>query len=462
MIRTRFAPSPTGFLHIGSVRTALYAWLFARHHQGQFVLRIEDTDRERSTQASIDAILEGLEWLGIDYDEGPFYQMQRLDRYQYFVDKLLSEGKAYRCDCSTDRLEKLRETQMQNKEKPRYDGHCRERNIALDVPHVIRFLNPREGTVGFKDLVYGDVNIENQELDDLVLVRTDGVPTYNFSVVIDDWDMNITHVIRGDDHVNNTPRQINLLKALEAPIPTYAHLPIILGHDGKRLSKRHGAVNVLNYREDGYLPHTLVNYLARLGWSHGDQEIFSLEELKKYFDLDHVHRGSATYNPEKLAWLNQHYIKEADPDELAKITFETLKDSYEYLDPAKLPGVIDLMKTRVHDLKELAEKARYFFEAPKAYDQAAVSTHYGDPQDAAHLKAITDELQALEQDAWTAENISAKLKSYIKDNGLKFPQIAQPLRIALTGDTDTPSINEVLALIGRTESIDRIGAFLSR
>ncbi|STX49936.1 glutamate tRNA synthetase catalytic subunit [Legionella hackeliae] len=318
VVRTRFAPSPLVFT-CGRVRTALFSWLYARHHQGEFVLRIEDTDQERSTQESVQAILDGMEWLGLHWDEGPIYQTKRYDRYQEIAQMLLNEGKAYRCECSKERLEALREAQLAAKEKPRYDGCCRNKNLPeSDNPYVIRFKNPHSGVVSFADEVYGDIHIDNCELDDLILVRSDGNPTYNFAVVIDDWDMNITHVIRGDDHINNTPRQINLFKALNAPIPVFAHLPMILGDDGKRLSKRHGAVSVLQFKELGFLPHALLNYLVRLGWSCGDQEIFSVEEMINLFDLKNVSRGVSSFNYEKLHWLNQHYQKSDAPKEVAK------------------------------------------------------------------------------------------------------------------------------------------------
>lgn len=458
MIRTRFAPSPTGFLHIGGVRTALYSWLYAKKMGGKFILRVEDTDRERSTQESIDAIIEGMKWLELDHDEGPFYQMERLDRYQHHLASLLEKGLAYRCDCSKERLEKLREEQMSQKLKPRYDGHCRDRDLDASVPHVIRFKTPAEGSVGFHDLVYGDITVENSELDDLVLVRTDGVPTYNFSVVIDDWDMNISHVIRGDDHINNTPRQINLLKALDAPIPEYAHLPMILGQDGKRLSKRHGAVNVLAYKDAGYLPHTLITYLARLGWSHGDQEIFSMDELIEHFDFEHVHKGGATFSQEKLDWVSQHCIKATDDGLLADVLFETQLNSHEFLQRAGLEGIVALLKSRVHTLEELASKIHYFFIAPTTYSEAACDKHLQDSS-LDTLEVLRAELKVL--DSWDSDTISQLLKAHVKAHCLKFPEVAQPLRIALTGDTDTPSINEVLNLIGREEVDVRLGAAIT-
>lgn len=312
-IRTRFAPSPTGYLHVGGVRTALFSWLFARRHGGSFILRIEDTDLERSTPESVNAILEGMTWLGLEYDEGPFYQTRRFDRYNAVIDDLLNRGLAYRCDCSHERLSSLREQALRQKDKPRYDGFCRDRNVDANQPHVVRFRNPDDGAVSFDDLVKGPITVSNQELDDLIIRRTDGSPTYNLSVVVDDSDMQISHVIRGDDHVNNTPRQINIMLAMGKEPPHYGHVPMILGSDGARLSKRHGAVGVMEYMTAGYLPEALLNYLVRLGWSHGDREIFSLDEMIQLFDIGDVNRAPSTFNDEKLSWLNQHYLKEGDP-----------------------------------------------------------------------------------------------------------------------------------------------------
>ena len=318
-IKTRFAPSPTGYLHVGGARTALYSWLFSRHAGGEFVLRIEDTDLERSTQDAIDAIMDGMNWLNLDWDEGPYFQTKRFDRYNAVIDEMLEQGTAYKCYCSKERLEALREKQMENGEKPRYDGHCRDSQCSHtdDEPHVVRFRNPQEGSVIFDDKIRGPIEFSNQELDDLIIRRTDGSPTYNFCVVVDDWDMEITHVIRGEDHINNTPRQINILKALGAPVPEYAHVSMILGDDGKKLSKRHGAVGVMQYRDDGYLPQALLNYLVRLGWSHGDQEIFSIDEMKEFFTLEAINKSASAFNTEKLQWLNHHYINHMPAEEVA-------------------------------------------------------------------------------------------------------------------------------------------------
>ncbi|MBL4852529.1 MAG: glutamate--tRNA ligase, partial [Gammaproteobacteria bacterium] len=369
MIKTRFAPSPTGYLHVGGARTALYAWLYARHHGGQFVLRIEDTDRERSTPESVQAILDGMAWLGLDYDEGPYYQTERMDRYQEVIDQLIDQGDAYRCYCSKQRLDNLRAEQMANKQKPRYDGCCRDlpeisQGAAPEAgaPHVIRFRNPTEGAVSFDDKIRGIISFNNQELDDLIIARTDGTPTYNLTVVVDDADMGITHVVRGDDHINNTPRQINILKALNADVPHYAHLPMILGDDGKRLSKRHGAVSVMQYRDDGYLPDALLNYLVRLGWSHGDQEVFSKDEMVELFDLTSVSKSAAAFNTSKLQWFNQHYIKAGDLDDTAeRLAFHFKQQG---IDTSAGPALIDLVaaqRERAKTLLEMAENSRFFF-----------------------------------------------------------------------------------------------------
>ncbi len=360
-VKTRFAPSPTGYLHVGGARTALYSWLFAQHMQGEFVLRIEDTDLERSTQEAIDAIMDGMNWLGLKWDEGPYYQTKRFDRYKELVAQLQAEDKAYKCYCSTERLEKMREEQMANGEKPRYDGRCRHlaEAPAGDVPFVIRFKNPEDGSVSFEDHVRGHVEFQNKELDDLIIQRSDGSPTYNFCVVVDDWDMGITHVVRGEDHVNNTPRQINILKALGAPIPEYAHVSMILGDDGKKLSKRHGAVSVMQYRDEGYLPEALLNYLVRLGWSHGDQEVFSMEEMIKLFSLDAINKAASAFNTDKLNWLNNHYIRSLDPQYVAQHLAWHMAD--QGIDTSKGPALAEVIKAlgeRVNTLKELAAQSR--------------------------------------------------------------------------------------------------------
>ncbi len=372
-VRTRFAPSPTGYLHVGGARTALFSWLYARRHGGVFVLRIEDTDLERSTPESVNAILEGMAWLGLDYDEGPFYQTKRFDRYHEMTEKLLAEGKAYRCYCSRERLDALREEQMARKIKPRYDGHCRScQDGDPERPHVIRFKNPIDGAVVVDDLIKGKVPFNNAELDDLIIRRSDGSPTYNFTVVVDDLEMEITHVLRGDDHINNTPRQINIYHALGATPPSFAHLPMILGPDGSRLSKRHGAVSVTQYRDDGYLPEALLNYLVRLGWSHGDQEIFSIDEMASLFGIEAINRAAASFDNEKLAWLNQHYIKSATPAHLATLLSPHLGALG--VDPASGPDLVEVARVqqeRAKTLQEMAAISLFIYRDFDSYDETA-------------------------------------------------------------------------------------------
>jgi glutamyl-tRNA synthetase len=456
VVRTRFAPSPTGFLHVGGVRTALFSWLYAQHHQGEFILRIEDTDRERSTPESIQAILDGMAWLGLGYDEGPVYQTNRYSCYQEAAEQLLAEKKAYRCVCSKERLEGLREQQLAAKEKPRYDGHCRELNLdAADEPFVIRFKNPIDGVVSFHDEVYGDIHIENRELDDLVLVRSDGHPTYNFAVVIDDWDMKITHVIRGDDHINNTPKQINLFNAFNAPIPVFAHLPMILGDDGKRLSKRHGAVNVMQFKKEGYLPHALLNYLVRLGWSAGDQEIFSLEEMIAKFDLNQVSRGSAGFNYDKLQWLNQHYLKH-DPVNEVEIALRAhyAQANINLMEGPELSAVIPVFAERCKTLVELCEMTRFLFEDHLTYDEVAVKKHL-QPAAVEPLQKLSVKLESLS--LWSAEGIHQCVHEVCEELSLGMGKIAQPLRVAVTGGTTSPSIDITLELLGKKRTLRRLG-----
>lgn len=455
-IRTRFAPSPTGYLHIGGVRTALFSWLYARQNNGEFVLRIEDTDRERSTQSSVNAILDGMKWLGLQYDLGPFYQTQRFDDYYDAIDQLLATGKAYYCYCSKERLDKLRTEQMARKEKPRYDGHCRNIDTILNtgVKPVIRFKNPQEGEVIIRDLIKGDVIIQNQELDDLIIARSDGTPTYNLTVVVDDWEMGITHVIRGDDHLNNTPRQINILRALGAKVPQYAHVPMILGSDGQRLSKRHGAVNVMNYRDEGYLPQALLNYLVRLGWSHGDQEIFSISEMIELFDLKSVNSAASTFNPEKLLWLNQQYIKSTAAEELVEhLQFHCEKLGIDTTNGPNLIEVIQLQAERAKTLKEMAENSRFFFSDTVELDEKAAKKHLKP----AIYDALANLCENLEQlDTWQAETIHALIHEVAEKYELKLGKIAQPLRVAVTGGTVSPSIDATVYLIGKNRSIIRI------
>src|SRR3989338_3251143 len=459
-VRTRFAPSPTGYLHVGGARTALFSWLYARHNKGIFILRIEDTDLERSTDASIQAILDGMDWLGLHYDEGPFYQSQRFDRYREVAQQFLDKGHAYRCYCSKERLETLREKQMVSGEKPRYDGHCRELESQNDkTPHVIRFKNPKTGTVVFTDMIRGSISVENSELDDLIIARTDGVPTYNFTVVVDDFDMKITDVIRGDDHINNTPRQLNMLAAMGAVAPRYAHVPMILGSDGKRLSKRHGAVSVMQFRDDGYLPDALLNYLVRLGWSHGDQEMFSRDEMIELFAINHVNNSAAAFNVEKLDWLNQHYLKTKNPVEIISL-FKAQLVALNIIvnDDAKLSAVITLQVERVKTLKEMAEKSRYFFEDEIIYDIASVKK-YLTPEIKPLLMAVKNHFENIGD--WTKENLHQAIVTIAEEQGVKMGQLAQPLRVAVTGSTVSPSIDSTLQWIGREVVLKRLNSVLS-
>ncbi len=456
MIRTRFAPSPTGYLHIGGARTALFSWAYARKHGGAFILRIEDTDRERSTQVSTQAILDSMAWLGLDYDEGPFYQMQRLDRYRAVADRLIEEGHAYRCYATREELEALREGQRARGEKPRYDGRWRPeqalgRTPPLGVDPVVRFRNPDEGVVVFEDMVKGAIAVQNSELDDLVILRADGVPTYNFGVVVDDLDMKITHVIRGDDHVNNTPRQINILRALGAPLPHYAHVPMILGHDGERLSKRHGAVSVLQYRDDGYLPEALLNYLARLGWSHGDDEIFSVDEFVEWFNLAAVHRAPARFDVEKLQWINQQHLKRADDARLAQLTRPLLEaDGCSVEGGPDLASVIALVKERVSTIKELPKAIKYFY-CPAEPIQALRDQHYV-PESAQAVETLRGLLETV---PWDRQAIGQAVKQAASDHDLKLPKVAMPVRVMVTGETQTPSIDAVIERMGRERVLEQ-------
>ncbi len=456
-VRTRFAPSPTGYLHIGGARTALYSWLHARRHGGRFVLRIEDTDRERSTEASVRAILEGMEWLGLAWDEGPHFQSRRFERYREVVERLLASGHAYLCYCSKERLERLRAEQLARKEKPRYDGLCRDRTDPPPegVQPVVRFRNPREGEVVVEDLIRGRVVFANAELDDLIIQRADGTPTYNLTVVVDDWDMGITHVIRGDDHLNNTPRQINIMRALGVEPPTYAHVPMILGPDGKRLSKRHGAVSVLQYRDEGYLPEALLNYLVRLGWSHGDQEIFSVEEMIRLFDIREVNKAASTFNPDKLLWLNHHYIQSSDPAHVARhLAWHMARLGIDTAGGPPLEAVVLAQRERCKTLKEMAERSRYFYEEPAGYEEKAAARHLT-PESAPVLEALRERLAALEE--WTPEAIHTRAVLPVTEAlGLKLGKVAQPLRVALTGGTVSPPIDQTVALIGRERTLARI------
>lgn len=458
-VRTRFAPSPTGYLHVGGARTALFSWAYARHFGGTFVLRIEDTDLERSTPEAVQAIIEGMEWLGLHHDEGPFYQMQRMDRYREVIGQMLEAGTAYYCYSSPEEVEAMRERQRAAGEKPRYDGTWRPEPgktlpaIPEDRKPVVRFRNPTEGDVTWVDVVKGSITISNRELDDLVIARPDGTPTYNFCVAVDDSDMKITHVIRGDDHVNNTPRQINILQALGATLPHYGHLPMILGTDGEKLSKRHGAVSVMDYPAQGYLPEAMLNYLARLGWSHGDDEVFSMEQFTQWFDLDHLTKSPAQFNPEKLDWLNNHYIKQADNTRLAGLVKPMMDGLGAQFDNAPdLTAVIALMKERVNTLNELAVAAMLFYRQP-APDAALLAQHLTD----AIKPALAQYVEQLKTVAWSKETLSATLKEVLAAHKLKMPQLAMPLRLLITGQLQTPSIDAVVELFGREVVLARLG-----
>lgn len=458
MIRTRFAPSPTGYLHIGSARTALFSWAFARHHRGQFVLRIEDTDVARSTPEAVQAILDGMAWLDLQHDEGPFYQMQHMDRYKQVIQDLLRSGHAYLCYCTLEELEAMREAQRARGEKPRYDGRWRpEPGKTLPPPPpgaqpVVRFRNPVEGNVEWNDLVKGPIKFSNAELDDLVIARAGGTPTYNFCVVVDDWDMQITHVIRGDDHVNNTPRQINILHALGANIPEYAHLSMILGDDGTKLSKRHGAVSVMQYRDEGYLPEAIINYLARLGWSHGDDELFSREQFVAWFDLSHITPSAAQFNTEKLRWVNQHYIKHADDTRLAELTEPFLRQlGLDVRQGPALANVCTLVKDRASTLKELAQAAAIFYRDPD-YDAELMTQHVTDDV----LPALRELCARFSAINWEKTAINASFKETLSEYQLKMPKLAMPVRLLVTGQTQTPAIDATLALFDRDVVISRI------
>ena len=455
MTVTRFPPSPTGYLHIGGARTALYSWLHAKQNNGKFILRIEDTDLERSTQESVQAILDGMEWLELEYDEGPYYQTKRFDRYKEVVQTLLDNGQAYYCYCSKEELDAMREEQRAKGLKPRYDG--RYRNTQEPVPGVdpvVRFKNPLDGDVVIDDLVKGKIVISNTELDDLIIARSDGTPTYNLTVVVDDLDMKMTHVIRGDDHINNTPRQMNIMRALGAEPPKFAHVPMILGEDGKRLSKRHGAVGVMQYRDEGFLPEALLNYLVRLGWSHGDQEIFSRDDLLELFRIEDVNRAASTFNPEKLLWINHETIKSLSGAELfKKSAWHFQQASIQVNDKALAADALDLVKERAKTILELVEQVRFFFEDINEYDAAAlkkwVKTATPDILTEVHtrLDALSD---------WSAEAIHHVVQSTVDDLEVGFAKVAQPIRIAVTGSTQSPAIDQTLLVLGREKTLLRI------
>ena len=455
-VRTRFAPSPTGYLHIGGVRTALFNWLYARHCGGTFILRIEDTDKERSTNESVQAILEGMAWMGLDYDEGPIYQSDRPERYKEVIDQLLDVGQAYRCYCTREELDKVREEQRAQGIKPRYNRHCRDQHNPErpDVESVIRFKNPLEGSVQFDDAIRGEVVISNEELDDLVIARANGTPTYNFAVVVDDIDMEITHVIRGDDHVNNTPRQINIFKALGAALPIFVHVPMIVGGDGQRLSKRHGAVSVLQYRDEGFLPEAMQNYLVRLGWSSGDQEIFSLDEMISSFDIQAVNRAASAFDIDKLKWLNQHYIKASDSTQLVSLLSDRLKGrGIDVFNGPPVDDVVSALRERAQTLDEMADKSEYFFSEFEAYDANAAQKHLR-PVARDMLADVRNRLSAVEP--WSADLIHAQVMATVEDYDAKLGKLAQPLRVAVSGTAATPPIDETLLLVGKARTVDRI------
>ncbi len=456
-VKTRFAPSPTGYLHVGGARTALFSWLYARHCGGKFVLRIEDTDRERSTQPAIDAIIDSMKWLDLYWDEGPYYQTRRFDRYREVIEQMLKDGTAYKCYCTKERLEQVREEQMKKGEKPRYDGRCRDDHAehSPDEPYVVRFKNPKEGTVSFDDMVKGHVEFQNSELDDFIIQRTDGTPTYNFCVVVDDWDMGITHVIRGDDHVNNTPRQINLYRALGAPVPVFGHLAMILGDDGQKLSKRHGAVSVMQYREDGFLPEALLNYLVRLGWSHGDQEVFSRDEMISLFTPEAITKSASGFNTKKLEWLNAQYMKSLPAGKVAReLTWHLNRLGITDLSQGPAPElVVKNYCERTHTLKEMAEKARCYYTEVSEYDPAAVKKWIREGS-VDILKASRDILASLED--FSPESIDKALEQLAHDREIGMGKVGQPLRVAMTGAAMSPGIGDTLVMVGRERALKRI------
>ena len=458
-VKTRFAPSPTGYLHVGGARTALYSWLHAKSKGGQFVLRIEDTDIERSTQEAVDAILEGMEWLGLDWDEGPYYQTKRFDRYNEMVDKLLAEDKAYKCYAPKELLDEIRAEQEANKEMARYDANhpkIKAVNEAAteDQVCVIRFRNPKEGSVIFNDEIRGNIEISNDQLDDLIIRRSDGSPTYNFCVVVDDWDMGITNVVRGEDHINNTPRQINIYKALGAPVPSFAHCSMILGDDGAKLSKRHGAVSVMQYRDEGYLPNALNNYLVRLGWSHGDQEVFSQQEMIDLFSLEHVSKSASAFNTDKLLWLNNHYIKTSAPEYVAKyLQWHMDQQKIDTSNGPALTEVITALSERTKTLVELASASRYFYEEYDEFDATAAKKHLR-PVAKEALILVQSKLQAT--DDWSEENLHKVIEDTATELEVGMGKVGMPLRVAITGAGQSPSLDVTLALIGKERSITRI------
>jgi len=454
-VRTRFAPSPTGMLHIGGVRTALFCWLYARRHGGTFILRIEDTDRERSTPEALTAILDGMAWLGLDHDEGPFYQTQRMDRYKEVIDQFVRDGKAYHCYCSKEALDEMRAAQTARKEKPRYDGRCRHRTAPEPgVSPVVRFRNPDDGQVVVNDVVHGPITFDSSELDDLIIARSDGTPTYNFCVVVDDYDMRVTHVIRGDDHINNTPRQINMLKALGVEPPLYAHVPMILGPDGAKLSKRHGAVSVLQYRDDGFLPEALLNYLGRLGWSHGDQEIFSLDEMTRLFDIHDVNKSASALNVDKMLWTNQQHMLRSTPEHLARYLAPQLEAlGLPVDDMAKVAAVAKAQQERAKTLKEMAANSVFFFRDVLEYEPKAAAKNLTS-ETVPTLQAARDKLAGLAE--WRAPAIHTAIMAVAGEQGVGLGKVAQPIRVAVAGGTVSPPIDVTLEILGSRATLERL------
>ncbi len=455
-MKSRFAPSPTGYLHIGGARTALFVWLWAKKQQGQFILRIEDTDRERSTQASVDAILDGMQWLGLTYDEGPYYQTDRFDRYKAIIQQLIDEDKAYYCECSPERLQTLRDELMAKGEKAKYDGHCQHKNL---ISGVVRFRNPAEGNVVFSDLVKGEINVHNKELDDLIIARSDGTPTYNLTVVVDDHDMEIDYVIRGDDHINNTPRQINLYTSLGWDLPTFAHLPMILGSDGARLSKRHGAVSVMAYRDAGFLPEALLNYLVRLGWSHGDQEVFSVDEMIKLFELKNVNKAPGSFNQEKLLWLNQEYIKTADIQHLVdQLDWHLNEQSVDVSQGPDIVKVINALRERSKTLVEMTQGVKMFYQDFDRFDEKSASKQFK-PATQPIIEALIAKYTELED--WSSEEIHTIVKQVCEEQGVGFGKAGQPFRLALSGTGNAGSIDVVAELVGKKRTLARLNMALN-
>ena len=454
-VRTRFAPSPTGLLHIGGVRTALFSWLYARRHGGSFILRVEDTDRERSTEEAVQVILDGMNWLGLDVDEGPFYQSRRYGRYREVIHEWLADGRAYHCYCSKEELEEMRTGQLARKEKPRYDGRCRHTGKPRPgVTPVVRFANPVDGKVIVDDVVHGPVVFQNSELDDLIIQRSDGNPTYNFCVVVDDFDMRITHVIRGDDHLNNTPRQINMLRTMGIEPPVYAHVPMILGPDGTKLSKRHGAVSVLQYKEQGFLPEALLNYLVRLGWSHGDQEIFTLEELTRVFDLQHLNKSASAINPDKLAWINQQHVMLATTDRLEEeFAWQLRQLEVDTREGPALAAVIDALRERSKTLAEMAQAAVFFYREPAWYEEKAAKK-FLTGESRPPLIDVRHRLGTLGD--WSAPAIHGVLQRLSEERGVNLGKIAQPIRVAVSGGSISPPIDRTLAVLGREQTLHRL------